>query len=78
MFPGEPFSFSGSHATLCSPTAGQSGRPGREFQTSQGPPQAAQGIHGPSSQVFIHLEGTSLQDWQLQKPLAQSLPEGEG
>lgn len=39
MFPGEPFSFSGSHATLCSPTAGQSGRPGREFQTSQGPPK---------------------------------------
>lgn len=38
MFPGEPFSFSGSHAALCSPPAGQSGRSDRGFQTSQGPP----------------------------------------
>lgn len=58
MFPGEPFSFSGSHAALCSPTPGQSGRAGREFWTSQGPPpQPAQAIHWPSSQVLIHVGG---------------------
>ena len=58
LFPGEPFSFSASHAALCSPTAGQSGRSDREFQTSQGPPQPpppARGIHGPPGQVLIHL-----------------------
>lgn len=43
MFPGEPFSFSGSHAALCSPTPGQSGRAGREFWTSQGPPSTSPG-----------------------------------